>query len=96
MVSIGVFSGFKILMGHECDKRSRCDFQMCDYDHAKLKVGGNPALAKSFRRNMILNGIDGSLSIGMTSSAHSLEDVEKTAAAFDATIIQMKKEKLIK
>ena len=61
----------------------------------KLKEGGGPALAHSFRRGMLLNGVDMSLSIGMTSSAHSMEDVDKTAAAFDATIAQMKREKII-
>jgi len=91
----GRFSGFRVFMDHECNKRPSCDFQMCDYDHAKLKTGGSPELAKGFRLGMLLNGIDISPSIGMTSSAHSAEDVEKTVDAFDNTITQMKKEKII-
>lgn len=91
----GQFSGFRIFKDHECDKRPNCDFQMCDYDYAKLKTGGDPALARSFRLGMLLNGIDMSPSLTLTSSAHSMEDVDKTAAAFDATIAQMKREKII-
>ena len=83
-------------MGHECDKRSTCDFQMCDYDHASLKKGGDPELARVFRLGMLLNGVDLSPSMCMTSSAHSMEDVDKTAAAFDATISQMKRNRIIK
>lgn len=92
----GRFSGFWVFKGHECDKRPSCDFQMCDYDHALLKTGGDPVLGRNFRIGMLVNGIDMSPTIGMTSSAHSMEDVDKTAMAFDATITQMKKEKIIK
>lgn len=84
-----------MLKGHDCDRRSTCDFHMCDYDHARLKGGGNPSLGRIFRLGMLINGIDVSPSIGMTSSAHSMEDVDKTVAAFDATIKQMRKEKLM-
>lgn len=92
----GRFSGFWVFKGHECDKRASCGFQMCEYSPAELKGGGDPILGRHFRLGMILNGIDISPSIGMTSSAHSMDDVEKTISAFDATITQMKKEKLIK
>ena len=91
----GRFSGFWIFKGHDCDRRARCDFQMCEYDHARLKSGGDPALGRIFRLGMLINGVDISPSIGMTSSAHSMEDMDKTAAAFDATITRMKKEKII-
>jgi glutamate-1-semialdehyde 2,1-aminomutase len=91
----GRFSGFWMLKGHDCDRRSICDFQMCEYDHAQLKGGGDSALGRIFRLGMLINGIDVSPSIGMTSSAHSMEDVDKTVAAFDATIKQMRKEKII-
>ena len=69
---------------------------MCDYDHARLKKGSDPEVERNFRRGMILNGIDMSPSLTLTSSAHSMEDVDRTLAAFDATIVQMKKERLIK
>ena len=92
----GRFSGFRIFKGHDCDKRPICDFDMCDYNHAKLKTGGDPALEKSFRRGMLLNGIDMSPSLLLTSSAHSMADVDRTVTAFDTTITQMKKEKVIK
>jgi glutamate-1-semialdehyde 2,1-aminomutase len=92
----GRFSGFRIFKDHECDRRHRCDFQMCDYDHARLKTGGDPLLAQRFRLGMLLNGIDISPSIAMTSSAHSMEDVDRTVAAFDDTIVRMKKERLIR
>lgn len=91
----GQFSGFRIFKGHQCEKRCKCNFQLCDYDPARLKEGGDPKLDRAFRLGMLLRGIDISSSIAMTSSAHSMEDVDKTASAFDATIAQMKKEKVI-
>ena len=92
----GRFSGFWIYKGRECDKKLTCDFQMCEHDHALMKSGGDSELGRIFRIGMLINGIDITPSIGMTSSAHSLDDVEKTVRAFDATIAQMKKEKVIK
>jgi glutamate-1-semialdehyde 2,1-aminomutase len=93
----GRFSGIRIFIDRDCDKKSTCDFQMCNYDHAKLKTGGDPDLAKKFRIGMLSNGIDmPTLSICMTSSAHTMDDVDKTLKAFDKTITQMKSEKLIK
>ncbi len=92
----GQFSGFRILKEHECNKRVNCDFQACDYDYTRLKTGGDPELGRMLRIGMLLNGVDMSLSLTLTSSAHSMEDVDKTVAAFDSTLAQMKKEKVIK
>ena len=91
----GQFSGFRIFKGRECDRRPKCDSQRFDYDYSQLKKGGDPTLAQSFRRGMLVNGIDISPSIAMTSSAHSLEDVDRTVSAFEATIIQMRRERTI-
>ena len=91
----GRFSGFRIFKGHDCQKRGKCDYEMCDYDPESLKSGGGSNLEKNFRMGMLLRGIDLSPSIAMTSSAHSMEDIDKTVAAFDETIKQMKEEKLI-
>jgi len=92
----GQFSGFKIFKDNDCEKRDSCDFETCDFDHARLKTGGDPELSRILRIGMLLNGVDMSTSLTLTSSAHSMEDVDKTVAAFDATIAQMKKEKIIK
>lgn len=91
----GLFSGFRIFKGHGCDKRPSCDFQICDYDYARLKAGGDPLVEQNFRRGMILHGVDISPSLALTSSAHSMEDVGKTVEAFDKTIKLMKKDKVI-
>jgi glutamate-1-semialdehyde aminotransferase len=45
---------------------------------------------------MLNHGIDMMTSFALTSSAHTEEDVDKTAKALDATISMMKKEKVIK
>jgi len=82
----GEFSMFKFLPNHDCPKRGRCDYGRCDYDYHKLKAAGDPGLAHDFRCAMILHGVDLPRFSGMTSSAHTAADVEKTAAAFDATL----------
>ncbi|MBD3181698.1 aminotransferase class III-fold pyridoxal phosphate-dependent enzyme [Candidatus Poribacteria bacterium] len=86
----GSFSGFKVLKGHECKKRGECDYQNCDYGHAFQKTGGDPELGRLFRLGMLINGIDISPSLALTSSAHTKEDVEKTINAFDDTLSRIK------
>jgi len=92
----GQFSGFKILMNYDGDRSPGFEAQMWKYDHAKLKGSADPLLERGFRCGMLLHGIDIMSSFAITSSAHSEEDVIKTAAALDRTIGMLKKERLIK
>jgi len=89
----GQFSGFRILINHDCPKRGACDYEICDYDYLKLKGGMKPEWIQKLRCGVILEGVDlWSGSAGLTSCVHTEEDIERTAAAFDTTIRQMKKE----
>ena len=89
----GQFSGFRVLINHECPKRGVCDYEICDYDHLKLKGSMKPEWLQTLRCGMILNGVDlFTGSAGLISSVHTEEDLERTKAAFDTTIRQMKKE----
>ena len=92
----GQFSGFRIMMDYEGERKPGFESEMWKYDHAKLKKGGDPELEKNFRCDMLNHGIDMMPSFALTSSAHTEEDVDKTAKALDATISMLKKEKIIK
>ena len=91
----GDFSSFKILTQPHCPKRGSCDFSFCDYDHVKLRTLGSPEMAANFRYGMILNGVDLPGLYGLTSSVHTEEDVEITAAALDETISLLKEDGLV-
>lgn len=90
----GEFSGFRILPDHQCKKRKNCDFRTCDYDYQKLKEH-DPVLTQNLRCGLLLNGIDLHPMGGITSAAHTSDDVTRTIDAFDKTIILMKKNGLI-
>jgi hypothetical protein len=44
---------------------------------------------------MILNGIDTMPAGGMTTAAHTEQDIEKTCAAFDRSIAMLRKDGLV-
>jgi glutamate-1-semialdehyde 2,1-aminomutase len=90
----GDFSGIHFLFHYEEDKNIPFDPENFQYDYRKMKGGGNPDLFHAFRCAMVLNGIDVTTST-LTSSAHTLEDVERTAKAFDQVIAMLKDEGMI-
>ncbi|MBM4046807.1 MAG: aspartate aminotransferase family protein [Planctomycetes bacterium] len=93
--AFGSASEFKVLMNHGCKRRKACDFRVCDYDWRKLK-GNDPKLVRALRCAMLLGGCDiphGGR--GLTSSAHSATDVQRTVAAFDAALDMLKKAGLV-
>ncbi len=91
----GQFSGFRIMMDYDGDRKPGFENDIWRIDHTKLKKGTNPTLETNFRCAMLINGIDMMPSFALTSSAHTEEDIDKTAKAFDATIGMLKKEKLL-
>jgi len=91
----GEFSGFRFLLNHRCDKRESCDFRFCDYDYRKMEGTNDPTLTQNIRCAMLLNGIDVPQRGGMTSSAHTSEDITRTIEGFDAAVSSMKKSRLI-
>jgi len=87
----GDFSGFKVLIDHECDHFQNCDRCICNYSHRKLRVQ-DPNQLRSFRRGMLLNGVDLPAARGMTSCVHTDEDLDATVGAFEQTLTLMKRE----
>ncbi|HGE72683.1 TPA: aspartate aminotransferase family protein [Candidatus Poribacteria bacterium] len=92
----GQFSGFKVMMDYDGDRKSGFENEIWRIDHAKLKKSADPVLEANFRCAMLINGVDIMPSFALTSSAHTEEDVEKTARAFDSAIDMLKKEGILK
>ncbi len=91
----GQFSGFKVMFDYDGNRSPGFENEMWKYDHAKLK-GGDTILEQNLRCSLLMHGIDMMPSFSITSSAHSEEDVMKTALAFDASINLLKRHKIIK
>ena len=91
--SYGDFSCIKMLLGHGEKVRAK-DFNPHEWDYRRLKTASQPDLMMNLRCGMLLNGIDFPGN-GMTTAAHSDEDIQQTVAALDQTINWMKEEGLI-
>lgn len=91
----GEFSAFRYLINHDCQLRGRCDYGACKLPYEKLKGANDPAIAQALRCAMLLNGVDAPLVGGMTTAAHTEEDIEKTCEAFDKSIRMLKRSGLI-
>ena len=82
----GDFSMFKLLLGHDRLGVAARDFDVLDYDYRKLKEISDPSLPQLMRAGMLLNGVDLFKAGGMTTGAHTEEDVALTVQAFEQTI----------
>ena len=92
-VVYGEFSGLKLLVGHgEKDMRTS-DFDPYAWDYRKLKGSSDPDMLTRLRCGMLLNGIDLASNGGMTTAAHTEEDVTETVAAFAQTLEWLKTER---
>ncbi len=94
-VIYGEFSGLKLLVGHgEKDMRTS-DFDPYAWDYRQLKGSSDTDLLTRLRGGLLLNGIDLASNGGMTTAAHTEEDVKKTVAAFAQTLEWLKAEKAL-
>jgi glutamate-1-semialdehyde 2,1-aminomutase len=84
-VAYGDFSAIKFLPGYQGPRPDSDDFIPYGGALEKLEAPKKPSLTYAFRRGMLLNGVDLMGLSGMTTAAHSAEDVEKTVAAVTAT-----------
>ncbi len=91
----GQFSGFRIFMDYDGDRKPGFESEMWKYDHAKLKEGGDAKVISSFRQGMLNNGVDIMPSFALLSSKHTEKEIQKTVKALDATITMMKNEKVV-
>jgi glutamate-1-semialdehyde 2,1-aminomutase len=92
-VVYGEFSGLRLLVGHgEKDMRTS-DFDPYAWDYRRLKGSSDADTLMRLRCGLLLNGIDLASNGGMTTAAHTEEDVTKTVAAFAQTLEWLKAEK---
>ena len=94
-VVYGEFSGIKFLAGHGVRGMNTEDFNPAEWDYNDLKEGGNKELLMNLRCGLLVNGIDISVSGGMTMASHTETDVLKTCNAFNQTLEWMKADGLI-
>jgi glutamate-1-semialdehyde 2,1-aminomutase len=85
-VAYGEFSGFRVLPDYDGPRPTGDDFIPYDGAIDKLDAGVNSRLVHAFRQGMLLHGVDVFGLSGMTTAAHTKEDVDKTIAAVAGTL----------
>jgi glutamate-1-semialdehyde 2,1-aminomutase len=90
----GEFSGFKFLPGYNGPRPNKDDFVPYDGDLDRLEYARNREQVHAFRRGMLLAGADLPGLAGMTTAAHTENDVDRTVAAVSETIDRLKAEGL--
>ena len=91
----GEFSGIKLLIGHGEKEIRAADFDPYTWDYQRLKGGNDEELLTNLRCGLLLNGIDLATNGGMTTAAHTEEDINTTVDAFIQTIEWMREDGLI-
>ena len=91
----GEFSGIRLLIGHGEKDIHAADFDPYTWDYRKLKGGNDEELLMHLRCGLLLNGVDLATNGGMTTAAHTEEDILKTVRAFVQTIEWMKADGVI-
>jgi glutamate-1-semialdehyde 2,1-aminomutase len=85
-VAYGEFSGFKLLPAYTGPRPTNANFVPYGGEAAKLEGARSPKLTQAFRCGMLLHGVDLPGLGGMTTAAHTPEDVERTVEAVIATV----------
>jgi len=85
-VAYGEFSAFKLLPGYQGPRPTGDDFVPYDGSVEKLEGPKDVRLVYAFRRGMLLHGVDLLSLSGMTTAAHTEDDVDSTVAAMAATL----------
>jgi glutamate-1-semialdehyde 2,1-aminomutase len=85
-VAYGEFSGFRLLPGYEGPRPADDAFIPYGGDPDRLEGGKRAGLVQAFRRGMLLQGVDLPGLGGMSTAAHTEEDVAQTVAAVAATL----------
>jgi glutamate-1-semialdehyde 2,1-aminomutase len=91
-LAYGEFSGWKLLTDYQGPRPTSDDFIPYDGNPDRLDAPRDPRLVHSFRRGMLLNGVDLPGLGGMTSMSHTEADIDKTVAAVAATLDLLKEE----
>ena len=85
-VAYGEFSMIHILPNYTGPRPTSDDFIPCDGDYRQLDGEQPAALKHAFRCALLLGGVDWFGWSGMTSTAHTSEDLQQTIAAFDKAL----------
>lgn len=85
----GEHSIVHIVMNHRCPKHQTCDRRRCTWDY-RLLHQKDKLLLSSFRKAMLIAGVDGPGDHWWVSQLHSGEVVTKTGEAFDQAIAILK------
>lgn len=85
-VAYGEFSMIHILPNYEGPRPTSEDFIPYGGDYRKLDAEQPASLKYAFRSALLLNGVDWFGWSGMTSAAHTAEDLDQTVSAFDHTL----------
>jgi glutamate-1-semialdehyde 2,1-aminomutase len=93
-VVYGEFSGFKLLPGYKGPRPDSESFVPYGGDLERLDGSRNPALVHAFRRSMLLGGVDLPGLGGLTTAAHTQDDVTHTVAATAKTLELLRAEGL--
>jgi glutamate-1-semialdehyde 2,1-aminomutase len=95
-VAYGDFSTVKIHPEYDGPRPASDDFIPFGGDYLKLDRKFDAALSHAFRCALLLGGVDWMGWHGSTSSAHSDDDVDRTAAAFADAIDLLRGDGLIR
>ena len=85
-VAYGEFSMIHILPNYEGPRPTSDEVIPCGGDYRKLDAEQPAALKHAFRAALLLNGVDWFGWSGMTSAAHTTEDIDQTVGAFDRAL----------
>jgi len=85
-VAYGEFSMIHILPNYQGPRPTSDDFIPCGGDYRALDAEQPAAVKHAFRCALLLGGVDWFGWSGMTSAAHSDQDLEQTVAAFDRAL----------
>jgi glutamate-1-semialdehyde 2,1-aminomutase len=94
-VAYGEFSAVRLLPGYGGPRPDGDDFLPYGGAFDKLDGPRDVRLVHAFRRGMLLHGVDLPGLAGMTTAAHTDEDVERTVAAVAATIEALRGEGIV-
>jgi glutamate-1-semialdehyde 2,1-aminomutase len=94
-VAYGEFSYFRLLPGYSGPRPTGDDVIPYGGDFGRLDVPRDVRLVHAFRRGMLLHGVDVAALGGLTTAAHTEEDVEWTVAAVAATVEALRAEGVV-
>jgi glutamate-1-semialdehyde 2,1-aminomutase len=91
-VAYGEFSMVRLILGYGGPRPDGDDFLPYGGAFDQLDAPRDARLVHAFRRGMLLNGVDLPGLGGMTTAAHTEQDVERTVAAVAATVGRLREE----